>query len=106
MLWGIQKFVHELAQMEKFDFFCGVELVRKLLYVVDNLSRTLRATAISACEAQFDMFWTSKSFSIVSNTSTIQKDTQDDTKLEEACLSIQKQSKIAIKGFTLKQLIL
>lgn len=63
------------AQMEKFDFFFGVELGRKVLNVVDNLSRTLQATAISACEAQtvvsltvttlqsmrsdecFDMFW-------------------------------------------------
>ena len=37
------------AQMEKFDFFFGVELGRKLLNVVDNLSRTLQATAIQRC---------------------------------------------------------
>jgi len=30
------------AQMQKFDFFFGVELGRKLLNMVDNLSRTLQ----------------------------------------------------------------
>ena len=40
------------AEMERFDFYFGVELGRKLLNIVDNLSRTLQATAISACEGQ------------------------------------------------------
>ena len=89
------------AQMEKFDFFFGVELGRKVLNVVDNLSHTLQATAISACEAQtvvsltvttlqsmrsdecFDMFWqyvehrrASLDSDVLSNTSTTQKDTK------------------------------
>lgn len=63
------------AQMEKFEFFFGVELSRKLLSMVDNLSRSLQAQKMSACEGQhlvgitlkalqkirseenFDLFW-------------------------------------------------
>ena len=63
------------AQMQKFDFFFGVELGRKLLNMVDNLSRSLQAKTLSACEGQklvsvtlvtlqsirsepsFDLFW-------------------------------------------------
>ena len=40
------------AQMQKFDFFFGVELGRKLLNMVDNLSRSLQAKTLSACEGQ------------------------------------------------------
>ena len=61
--------------MEKFEFFFGIELSRKLLNMVDNLSRSLQAQKISACEGQhlvnvtlkalqqirseetFDLFW-------------------------------------------------
>ena len=62
--------------MQKFDFFkFAVELGRKLLNMVDNLSRSLQAKTISACEGQklvnitlvtlqsirsdqwFDLFW-------------------------------------------------
>lgn len=39
------------SQMEKFDFF-GMELGRKCLSMVDNLSRSLQATRMSACEGQ------------------------------------------------------
>lgn len=63
------------AQMEKFDFFFGVELGRKILNMADNLSRSLQEKCISACEGQklisltlatfqsirsdecFDLFW-------------------------------------------------
>ena len=63
------------AQMEHFDFFFGVQLGRKVLNIVDNLSRSLQARTISACEGQklvgmtratfqsmrsdesFDVFW-------------------------------------------------
>ena len=63
------------AQMEHFDFFFGIQLGRKLLSIVDNLSRSLQAKTISACEGQqlvrmtqatfksmrndesFDLFW-------------------------------------------------
>ena len=38
------------AQMESFDFFFEVELGRKLLNMVDNLSRSLQSTRLSACE--------------------------------------------------------
>ena len=34
------------AQMEKFDFFCGVELGRKILNMADNLSRSLQEKCI------------------------------------------------------------
>ena len=40
------------AQMEKFDYFFGVELGRKTLSMVDNLSRALQSATISACEGQ------------------------------------------------------
>ena len=40
------------AQMERFDFYFGIEVGRKLLNMVDNLSRTLQAQGISACEGQ------------------------------------------------------
>lgn len=40
------------AQMEKFDFFFGVELGRKVLNITDNLSRSLQSKTISACEGQ------------------------------------------------------
>ena len=40
------------AQMEKFDFFFGVELGRKVLNMADNLSRSLQAATLSACEGQ------------------------------------------------------
>ena len=61
------------AQMEKFYF--GVQLGSKLLNMVDNLSRALQSSTISACEGQklvkltvstlqsirneeaFDLFW-------------------------------------------------
>lgn len=63
------------AQMERFDFFFGVELGRKILSMADNLSRSLQEKSISACEGQklvsltlasyqsirsedcFDLFW-------------------------------------------------
>ena len=63
------------AQMEHFDFFFGIQLGRKLLNIVDNLSRSLQAKTISAREGQtlvrmtqatfrsmrndkfFDLFW-------------------------------------------------
>ncbi|XP_062503892.1 zinc finger MYM-type protein 1-like [Corticium candelabrum] len=62
-------------QMDTFDFVYGVELGRKLLNIVDNLSRSLQSSTISACEGQklvstttttiqsmrsdecFDIFW-------------------------------------------------
>ena len=62
-------------QMEHFDFFFGIELGRKLLNILDNLSCSLQARTISACEGQkfvhitqltlqsmrydesFDIFW-------------------------------------------------
>ena len=40
------------SQMEKFEFFYGVELGRKILNMVGNLSRALQSRAISACEGQ------------------------------------------------------
>ncbi len=40
------------AQMEKFDFYFGVQLGRKVLNMVDNLSRSLQGTRLSACEGQ------------------------------------------------------
>ena len=40
------------TQMEKFDYFFGVELGRKCLSMVDNLSRALQSATISACEGQ------------------------------------------------------
>ena len=40
------------AQMEHFNFFFGVELGRKILHIVDNLSRTLQSATMSACEGQ------------------------------------------------------
>ena len=40
------------TQMLKFDFFFGVELGRKLLNMVDDLSRSLQARTISSCEGQ------------------------------------------------------
>ena len=39
-------------QMQKFDYFFGIELGRKCLLMVDNLSRSLQATRMSACEGQ------------------------------------------------------
>lgn len=40
------------AQMERFDFFFGVELGRRILSMADNLSRSLQGKSISACEGQ------------------------------------------------------
>ena len=40
------------AQMEHFDLFFGIQLGKKLLNIVDNLSRSLQARTISACEGQ------------------------------------------------------
>lgn len=40
------------AQMEKFDFFFGVELGWKVLNMADNLSQSLQAAILSACEGQ------------------------------------------------------
>ena len=40
------------AQMEKFDFYYGNTLGRKLVNIVDNLSRSLQARDISACDGQ------------------------------------------------------
>ncbi len=40
------------AQMEKFDFFFGIELGRKVLNMADNLSRSLQAATLSACGGQ------------------------------------------------------
>ena len=63
------------SQMEKFEYFFGVEFGRKVFNMVDNLSKTLQLSTISACEAQgviertiislqsirsteqFDLFW-------------------------------------------------
>ena len=62
-------------QMERFDFFFGIELGRKCLSMVDNLSRAPQSATMSACEGQaivkrtvqslqsirtseqFDLFW-------------------------------------------------
>ena len=61
--------------MKKFDFLFGIEFGRKLLNMLDNLSRSLQAKTLSACEGQklvnvtlvtlqsirsemkFDLFW-------------------------------------------------
>ncbi len=40
------------AQMEKFNFFFGIELGRNFFNMVDNLSRSLQSKTISACEGQ------------------------------------------------------
>lgn len=40
------------AQMKDFDYFFGLELGRKCLSIADNLSRSLQASTISACESQ------------------------------------------------------
>ena len=40
------------AQMEKFNFFFGVELERKILNMTDNLSRSLETKTTSAHEGQ------------------------------------------------------
>lgn len=40
------------AQMEKFEFFFGIEVGRKCLSMADNLSRALQSATISACEGQ------------------------------------------------------
>ena len=63
------------SQIEGFDYFFGVELGRKCLSMVDNLSRALQSATMSACEGQgivrrtvqslqsirtdenFDLFW-------------------------------------------------
>ena len=41
-----------MGLQERFDFFFGVELGRKLLNIVDNLSHSLQSRIISACEGQ------------------------------------------------------
>ena len=41
-----------IFQMDTFDFVYGVELGRKLLNIVDNLSQSLQRATISACEGQ------------------------------------------------------
>ena len=40
------------ALMNQFDFFFGIQLGRKVLNVVDNLSCALQATTTSACGGQ------------------------------------------------------
>ena len=40
------------AQMEKVDYFFGLELERKCFSIVDNLSRSLPASTMSACGGQ------------------------------------------------------
>ena len=40
------------SQMERFDYFFGVELGRKCLSMVDNLSQALQSATMSACEGQ------------------------------------------------------
>ena len=40
------------AQMEKFAFFFGIELGRKVLSMADNLSRSLQSSTLSACGGQ------------------------------------------------------
>ena len=40
------------SQMKKFDFFFGVELGRKCLSMIDNLSQSLQAATIPAYEGQ------------------------------------------------------
>ncbi len=40
------------AQMNQFNFFFGVHLGKKILNMVDNLSRSLQATSKSACHGQ------------------------------------------------------
>ena len=40
------------AQMEKFEFFYGLELGRKILNMVDNLSRSLQAKYMCASDGQ------------------------------------------------------
>ena len=40
------------AQMENFDSFFGIELGKKFLFMVDNLSRALQSATISSCEGQ------------------------------------------------------
>ena len=63
------------SQMERFDYFFGIEMGQKCLNMFDNLSRSLERATISACEGQeivkntvqslqsiqssdhFDLFW-------------------------------------------------
>ena len=40
------------AQMEKFEFFYGLELGRKILNIVDNLSRSLQGKYMCALDGQ------------------------------------------------------
>ena len=40
------------AQMEKFEFFYGLELGRKILNIVDNLSRSLQGKYMCALDEQ------------------------------------------------------
>ena len=69
------KIIGVASQMERFDYFFGIELGQKYLNMVDNLSRSLQRATISACEGQeivkktvqslqsiqssdhFDLFW-------------------------------------------------
>ena len=46
---GVPEFLH--AQMQKFDFLLfGAELRRKLINMVDNMSRSLQAKTLSTCK--------------------------------------------------------
>ena len=55
------------VQMEHFDFFFGIQLGRKLLNIVDNLSRSLQAKTISACEGQMLVCMTQATFRSMRN---------------------------------------
>jgi hypothetical protein len=50
------------AQMKDFDYFFGLELGRKCFSIADNLSRSLQASTISACEGQEVVKYHSKPF--------------------------------------------
>ena len=53
--------------MEEFDNFFGVELGRKCLSMVDNLTRMLQAATISTCEGQVIVKKTVQSFQSIRN---------------------------------------
>ena len=46
------KYINPKEELKLFEFFFGVELSRKLLNMVDNSSRSLRAQKMSACEGR------------------------------------------------------
>ena len=114
------------AHMERYDFFYGIELGKKNLNMVDNLSCSLQAKKISACEGQrlvsitlatFEKIRSDESFNLFwdyveSRRSTISVASPKIPrlliilKLVKVHLSILIQPRIIITESTLKQLIL